>query len=263
MKCWSCGARLRDNDFMCRACGSSAKRPSHVVRQESVYHNTTVRRFEYAGVFIRWVAMILDRALLGVISYLVAIQFHLLPDAEAMETALIEGQSIFDLAWIKGWMGPVAAAQLAIGVLYYTIGLSVWGRTLGALVTGIKVVDSTSGGRPFVLSAALRPLAADLSLTLFVAGLYGDTPALVYASFFTGFITNIGYTMAKWDAKSQTLHDKIAGTVVVSAGWGREERSAVDFQRAAFGNHRSGASAQRPAASGQEQPAGSQRWPRA
>lgn len=222
MSCWRCGAGLRSNDFMCRACGSSAKRPSHVARQDTAHSDMSVARFEYAGIIARWVALVLDRVLLGLVAWLVAVQFHLLPDAEAMETALIEGQSVFDLTWVKGWMGPAAAAQLAISVLYYGVGLSVWGRTAGALVMGLRVVDSATGERPFVLSAIIRPLVADLSLTLFVAGMYGDVSALVYASFGTGFITNLGYAMARWTAKSQTLHDKLAGTVVVNAGWRRD-----------------------------------------
>ena len=42
-------------------------------------------------------------------------------------------------------------------------------------------------------------------------------PDLITAGRYTGILTPLGYFVALWDDKNQTLHDKIAGTVVVNA----------------------------------------------
>jgi len=60
--------------------------------------------------------------------------------------------SAFDLTTLSagnGWL-------LLVIVLYYVLLEGLTGRTLGKLVTGIKVVDAETGGRPGLLSGLVR-----------------------------------------------------------------------------------------------------------
>jgi uncharacterized RDD family membrane protein YckC len=47
---------------------------------------------------------------------------------------------------------------LAIVVLYYVLLEGLLGRTAGKLITGIRVVDAETGGRPGILSGLVRTL---------------------------------------------------------------------------------------------------------
>ncbi len=61
----------------------------------------------------------------------------------------------------------------------------------------------------------MRSLAASGSSVLFAAGVLGGIPVLVTVSGFAGTVVTLGYLWALWDEQNQTLHDKIAGSVVV------------------------------------------------
>ena len=81
-------------------------------------------------------------------------------------------------------------ALLALVSILGLIGNS--GMTLGGRVLGVKVVDR-DGQQPSYGTAAIRWIGSYLS----------------------AFILFIGYLMAFWDKNKQTLHDKMAGTLVV------------------------------------------------
>jgi uncharacterized RDD family membrane protein YckC len=57
-----------------------------------------------------------------------------------------------DYAASGAWRGVLLAG------VYYVVMESVFGRTIGKMLTGIKVVDDTTGGRPGVLAAFVRTL---------------------------------------------------------------------------------------------------------
>jgi uncharacterized RDD family membrane protein YckC len=100
-----------------------------------------------------------------------------------------------------------ALAILVIAVLaaaLYEIGcVGLWGRTLGKLAFGLRVVRYTDGGRPTWPQAALRamlPLTADAAVAAVAANLWGA--ALVYASAF-------------FSPLRRGWHDQAGGTLVV------------------------------------------------
>jgi uncharacterized RDD family membrane protein YckC len=64
--------------------------------------------------------------------------------------------------------------------------------TLGKQAMGLKVTD-LSGGRINFGQASIRH----------------------FGKFISAIILFIGYLMMLWDSKKQTLHDKIAGTLVI------------------------------------------------
>ncbi|GAA0559732.1 hypothetical protein GCM10010172_48540 [Paractinoplanes ferrugineus] len=66
-----------------------------------------------------------------------------------------DGTSGFDLTTLSAG-GSLSLGLLA--VLYYTLLEGLTGRTLGKLVTGIRVVDARSGGKPGLLAGLVRTL---------------------------------------------------------------------------------------------------------
>lgn len=59
------------------------------------------------------------------------------------------GSDLTTLSATSFWM-------LGIVIAYYVVGEGFTGRTVGKLVTGIRVVDAATGGRPGLLSAVVR-----------------------------------------------------------------------------------------------------------
>lgn len=84
------------------------------------------------------------------------------------------------------------------GIAYFAVMLAWRGTTLGGMVAGLRVVrlDGRPMDRP---TAVVRALAAILSV---LSG-------------------GLGWLWGSWDARRQTWHDRIAGTVVVRDDTGR------------------------------------------
>jgi uncharacterized RDD family membrane protein YckC len=94
----------------------------------------------------------------------------------------------------------LTVAWLVIGVGYETIGIAVWGRTVGKAILGIRVVDATDGTRVSWTYAAVRSL---------VPAAAGLVPWIGFA------LTMIVYLRAAMHPMRQGLHDAAAGTLVV------------------------------------------------
>lgn len=135
---------------------------------------------EYAGFWIRFVALIIDGIVLAVVNWIIA------------------------FAFIGGSMSFTDPSALGAGfVLYYLVAIVLRGAyfsimessdrqaTLGKMAVGIKVADEN--GQKLALPHAIGRWAAKFVSTI---------------------ILFIGYIMAGFDVKKQGLHDKIAKTVV-------------------------------------------------
>jgi uncharacterized RDD family membrane protein YckC len=198
---------------MCRACGSSVRRRVAEARKDSRPLSTTLG-YDYAGMFSRAVAAIVDAALLGIVAWLVAFQAGMLPDFNTLVTADSTGS-------LMEWLDQVnrfTLLSLAITIVYHTMLVSCGGRTLGGYVAGIRVCDA-HGGMVFPPAALMRVVSANAGGVVFAFGLICDVPALVYASGFVGMVMQVGALMALWDEQKRTLHDKVAGTIVINSGW--------------------------------------------
>jgi uncharacterized RDD family membrane protein YckC len=88
--------------------------------------------------------------------------------------------------------GAVSLISIVISAAYFVGLIGSSGMTLGGRVLGVKVVDA-NGQQPSFGTAAIRWIG----------------------SYISALILFIGYIMAFWDKKKQTLHDKMAGTLVV------------------------------------------------
>ena len=97
---------------------------------------------------------------------------------------------------------PGFLVGVAVGVTYFTLlNGGRRGQTLGKMVWDVKVRDAATGGPLAYPKAAARYLA----------------PTLVFLIPILGFVIWVADGVsALWDRRRQTVHDKLAGSVVVS-----------------------------------------------
>ena len=91
-------------------------------------------------------------------------------------------------------------AITCVGLVYETVMIALFGRTVGKMALGTRVVRSVDGGRPDWYESGMRAL---VPLSLSAIPRVG---VLLWA-----FV----YSMAFWNPLRQGLHDKAAGTLVV------------------------------------------------
>ncbi len=90
-------------------------------------------------------------------------------------------------------------AITVLALVYETVGVWRWGRTLGKLVAGTRVVHVLDGGGAGFNAALIRAL---------VPAAFGAIPQV-------GLFLGLGvYLLALFDPRRQGLHDKAAGTLV-------------------------------------------------
>jgi uncharacterized RDD family membrane protein YckC len=152
---------------------------------------------EYAGFWIRFLALIIDGFILGAVGTVINLIFAPIfglgtmsvfsdpnPDPAQVDAAAASFFGAFMLLWL---------IQMAINLGYYVIMTSKYGATLGKKALGLRVIDD-SDSNPSVGKAVMRE---------------------VIGKWVSGLIFGIGYLMVAFDEKKQGLHDKIAGTFVV------------------------------------------------
>lgn len=142
---------------------------------------------KYAGFWIRFVASFIDSIIIGipisVIAFILGV-FSIFSTSNVTDNVYEKSLMIIYIFLYFG--------SLMISVLYYSgMHASKWQGTLGKLIVGIKVSD-LNGQRISFGRALGRYLATILSSIFF-----------------------IGYIMAAFTQKKQSLHDLIASTVVV------------------------------------------------
>lgn len=149
----------------------------------------TEQKLEYAGFWIRAVALIIDSIVLGVVN--MVLSFALI--GGSMGAGMMGGGMGADDYGTFGAMFAVYyIVVLAINVAYYALmESSARQATLGKMAVGIKVGDER-GQRISGLNAVGR----------------------YFSKIISSLILGIGFIMAGFDPRKQALHDKIAGTVV-------------------------------------------------
>lgn len=139
------------------------------------------QKLEYAGFWIRLVAVIIDSIILGIVN--TVLSFALVGSSVGLGSS---GEGF------GAMLGVYYVISFCINVGYFALmESSAKQATLGKLAVGIKVGDET-GQRISGLNAVGRYLSKIISAIILL----------------------IGYIMAAFDPKKQALHDKIAGTVV-------------------------------------------------
>jgi uncharacterized RDD family membrane protein YckC len=157
-----------------------------------------VLQTHYAGFWIRVLARIIDAVVLAPL-YIPIIVHTLGPIRQAMDEANRTGQP-FQTPIIEPIAYQWTVLILAIGYVYQLVMIGLWGATVGKFATGIRVrrLDGTPAGWR---EAALRPVLETVISLLRASTL--------------GLLSLVDYLWMLWDKQKQTLHDKLAGTIVV------------------------------------------------
>lgn len=186
MYCQQCGHEAMSGDF-CQNCGTRLNEIGHT---------------KYAGFWIRLVASMIDGIIIGIPITIIAFILGIFSVFSTLESSSFDSSYSGDYYYEESMAGMDAAIivtqliimvlSLVIGVLYYAgMHASKWQGTLGKIIVGIKVTD-LNGQRISFLRALGRYFATILSSILY-----------------------IGYIIAAFTEKKQSLHDFVAKTVVV------------------------------------------------
>lgn len=152
----------------------------------------TTASVTYGSFWERFAAIIIDGIILWVVGYLIGMMFGAPSSEEIMALSQSEG---FSSAMSASYFSTSNTITLIIQWLYFAFMHSSSSQaTLGKRALGLKVTGM-NGQRISFLNATGR----------------------YFASFISGIILFIGYLMMLWDDKKQTLHDKLAGTLVIKA----------------------------------------------
>lgn len=136
------------------------------------------RPVEYAGFWRRFLAAFLDGIVIGVANSLVAVAM---------------GYPVFDVE--REYFDLPGLVGIAISWVYFALQESSPAMgTLGKRAMGIRVTNMNGERITF-----------------------GQATGRFFGRYISTMILLIGYLMMLWDDKKQTLHDKMAGTLVVKA----------------------------------------------
>lgn len=189
MYCQKCGHEATSGDF-CQNCGAMLNETGHT---------------KYAGFWIRFVACVMDGIIVGIPIFIIALMLGVFSlfstgeisdfdssyDSYSGDEYYEQSMNEFDVTMLIIEV-VIWVLSIVIGILYYAgMHASKWQGTLGKMIVGIKVTD-LNGQRISFLRALGRYFATILSSILY-----------------------IGYIIAAFTEKKQSLHDFIAKTVVV------------------------------------------------
>ena len=107
-----------------------------------------------------------------------------------------------------GGRGPGTVLVLVLKVLYLTLMISRRGQTVGNMAVGTRVIDANTGGPVTAGKAVVRSLPETILILLFSL-----SETILILLFFIPGLLDILWPL--WDRQNQTLHDKMAGTLVV------------------------------------------------
>lgn len=153
-----------------------------------------VRR--YAGFWIRFVAVLIDSIILGVVGFIInlPIQMALGLGASRMATA-DPSAGLAALPVMLGTLGLSLAINFVLLAGYQIYFLSTRGATIGKLALGLKVIRADGG-----------PLSV------------GQATGRFFAYMLDAYFTlTIGFIIAGFDPEKRSLHDRICDTRVIYA----------------------------------------------
>ena len=198
MFCSKCGANVAEGVAFCPTCGQATGSVSPAAGAPAYgsapgYAAPSAQRVEYAGFWLRFVALIIDIIALTIVTLPIRLAvFGMFGIRHAMGPAFGRRPEML-FATILPALFLLLSINFVINLLYFSLmESSAWQATLGKKALGLAVTD-LEGRRISFGRAVGRWLAKIISsLTLL-----------------------IGYIMAGFTEKKQALHDMIAGTLVI------------------------------------------------
>jgi uncharacterized RDD family membrane protein YckC len=146
-----------------------------------------------AAIWTRAVARSIDTAVVMIPALLVFMVVAVVTGRTGSDDA---AESTMLQAWVTG-------SVFVVSFLYETIGVTLWGQTLGKLICGIRVARLVNGRCPLWWEAGLR------------VALPGVVSAIPHPAALAASVAI--YAVAVFDPIRRTLADRAAGTVVVRA----------------------------------------------
>jgi uncharacterized RDD family membrane protein YckC len=198
-KCARCGTPTSPGAQFCAACGATltgqraqppqqvlpAMQPSPTYQAPAYYTGTPT---PYQGVAIRFVAILIDYLIIGVISGILAMP--LLVAAFAINTGTSNMSSIS-----VGFIVAAAVIGFFVWFLYFTLLEGHYGQTIGKMALNIKVVKEADG----------LPIG------------YGEAAVRTILRIIDGLFDYLIGAIFIWTSdKKERLGDRVAHTVVVS-----------------------------------------------
>ena len=191
-KCAQCGAPAALRAKYCESCGApliaqGTQRPAKSpIYQAPAYYTGTPT--PYQGVSIRFVAILIDYVIIGIVSGILAVPFVVAAIAVAVTSRNVSALSL----------GSIATASLLVLVvwfLYFTLLEGHYGQTIGKMALNIKVVREADSAPIDYGEAAIR------TILRIIDGLFDYL---------------IGAIFIWTSEQKQRLGDRVAHTVVVS-----------------------------------------------
>ena len=167
---------------------------------------------ELASFWRRAGATALDSTILQVTLALLAVGIGGVPAGEVLAN---RAGAILD-EWLRPEIGVWAAFVPVVLLALYDVLLLARGRTLGMMVTGVVAVHAGDHGPPGFPRSLVRwllPLGLLAMVTAAPPVLASDLAEVVLVCF-VGVVALDDLWML-WDPRAQTLHDKVAGTLVL------------------------------------------------
>ncbi|MEV5824540.1 RDD family protein [Spirillospora sp. NPDC052242] len=163
-----------------------------------------------AGRWARLGAAVLDSLILGVLMVpimLAAIRWDRFTEIVESGEPITDPMEVYNIpVLLTGYV-----IVFVIGFAYYTITQAKWGQTLGKRVCGIRLVNAADHAAVGWGQVAGRQ-AFVYGISILTVVLNFTVPAV---AFLVSVLATLDNAWILWDRQRQSLHDKVAGTVVV------------------------------------------------
>jgi len=193
--CSKCGALMADGTVFCSACGqafSTAVSPARPVNAQVV---AAAPRVEYGGFWLRFLAYLIDGAVITLGIFVVGIPLVFLTGLGTFLSEIHPDEDFNDAGFwlIMGVIFLFVAVILAVTWLYHALmESSEWQATVGKRILELVVTDM-AGRRVSFWRATGRHFAKIVS----------------------NMIYPFGHILAGFTAQKQALHDMIAGCLIL------------------------------------------------
>jgi len=194
--CSKCGGMMAESATFCPNCGQAFAVAATPLRTPMMSASTAVPRVEYAGFWLRFVALLIDNAVMGIGVVLILIPLIFLTGLRGFLDEFHPSEDMSDagIFMLIGFVFLVATASLVVTWLYHALmESSEWQATLGKKALGLVVTDMAGRRVSFGRSTGRH---------------FGKIVTNMIPAF-------IGYIMAGFTEKRQAIHDMLAGCLVL------------------------------------------------